>query len=87
MVHRRHTCHKGCRHHKSRRHGSRNILNKSVHFVKSTSKKIMPKVKSGLESVGSKVVKSGEQTIPYLQRLTRKAFGLVSKGTKRRRRH
>jgi hypothetical protein len=64
------------RHRKSRK--SRNILNKtlnrSVSVVKTTSKKYMPKVKSGLENVGSKVVKTGKGSVPYLQRLTRKVF-------------
>ena len=82
------------RHRKSHRRSSRNIVSKtlgtSVSMVKSTSKKYAPKLKTGLENVGSKVIKSGQQTIPYLQRLTRKAFGAVGikSGTKRhRRRH
>jgi hypothetical protein len=82
------------RHGKSHRRSSRNIVSKtlgtSVSMVKSTSKKYAPKLKTGLENVGSKVIKSGQQTIPYLQRLTRKAFGAVGikSGTKRhRRRH
>lgn len=67
------------RHRKSRKsRKSRNILNKtlkqSVNIVKTTSKKYMPKVKTGLENVGSKVVKTGQKTVPYLQRLTRKVF-------------
>jgi len=67
------------RHRKSRKsRKSRNILNKtlkqSVNIVKTTSKKYMPKVKTGLENVGSKVVKTGQTTVPYLQRLTRKVF-------------
>ena len=68
------------RHRKSRKtRKSRNMLNKtlnkSVSVVKTTSKKYMPKVKSGLETVGSKVIKSGKESVPYLQRLTRKVFG------------
>jgi hypothetical protein len=62
---------------------SRNIINtsvdKSVSVVKSTSRKYMPKVKSGLESVGSKVIERSKETLPYLQRLTRKFFSAFSK--------
>ncbi len=88
MAHRRH-------HRTSRRHkrSSKNIINKtidqSVSVAKSTSKKYMPKVKSGLENVGSKVVKTGEQSIPFLQRMTRKFFGMfsINSKTKKHRRH
>ena len=82
-------------HHKHRRHShrrrhSKNLigktLNKSVSIAQTTSKKYMPKVKSGLESVGSKVVKTGEQSVPFLQHMTRKFFNMFSK-TKKNRRH
>jgi hypothetical protein len=49
-------------------------LNQSVSVVKTTSKRYMPKVKSSLENVGSKMIKSGQESVPYLQRLTRKVF-------------
>ena len=84
------------RHHRtSRRHkrSSKNIINKtidqSISVAKTTSKKYIPKVKSGLENVGSKVVKTGEQSIPFLQRMTRKFFGMFSTKSKTRkhRRH
>jgi len=70
-------------HRKSRRRSSKkNIINKtydqSINVVKSTSRKYMPKVKSGLEDVGSKVVSTGSKTIPFLQNMTRKFFGLFS---------
>ncbi len=72
------------RHHRS----SKNILDTSVAVAKSTSKKYMPKVKSGLEDVGSKVVSSSKRSIPFLQRMTRKLFGMFGvRGTRRRRRH
>ena len=45
----------------------------------------MPKVKSGLESVGSKVVKTGQQSIPFLQQMTRKLFGMFSLKTRKNR--
>jgi len=84
------------RHHKSRsyrryRRSRKNFVNKSldnsVQLVKSTSKKYMPKLKSGLENVGSKVVKTSEESVPYLQRLTRKVFGLMKPKTRRQRKY
>jgi hypothetical protein len=70
---------------------SKNIINKTidqtVSVAKTTSKKYMPKVKSGLENVGSKVVKSGEQSIPFLQRMTRKFFGMFSSKSGKTRKH
>lgn len=52
-------------------------LQKSTALVKETSKKVMPKVKDGLENVGSKVIKSSKRSVPYLQRLTRKLFSKI----------
>jgi hypothetical protein len=76
---------------KTSKRSNKNILNKtleqSVSVAKSTSKKYMPKVKSGLETVGSKVVKSGQQSIPFLQQMTRKFFGIFSLKTRKNRRH
>ena len=85
--------HKRCRHSHRKRH-SKNLIGKTINksvsiakkFTKSTSKKYMPKVKYGLESVGSKVVKTGEQSVPFLQHMTRKFFNMFSK-TKKNRRH
>lgn len=81
-------------HHRSHpRRSSKNLINKtlqqSTSAVRTTSRKYIPKVKSGLENVGSSVVKTGEQSIPFLQRLTRKFFGMFStkSNTKRRRRN
>ena len=77
----------------SHRHkrSSKNIINKtidqSVSVAKSTSKKYMPKVKSGLENVGSKVIKAGEQSIPFLQRMTRKLFGMFLSNSGKTRKH
>jgi len=80
MAHRRH------RKHFSKRH-SNNIVNKSLSLVKSTSKKVLPKVKSGIKNVGSTVVKTGKQSIPFLQRTTRKFLGMFSNKSKKHRRH
>lgn len=75
----------------SKRRSSANIINttinKTVSVAKTTSKKYMPKVKTGLENVGSKVVKTGQQTIPFLQRMTRKLFGMFTNKTKKHRKH
>ena len=84
MAHRKH-------HSRKSRRSKKNIINKTVNkgvsLVSSTSSKYMPKVKSGLTNVGSKVIKTGQTTVPYLQKLTRKAFGAVGlKPVKSRRR-
>ena len=83
MAHRKHR-------RSSKRRSSKNMVNKTIQqtvsIAKNTSKRYMPKVKSGLENVGSKVVKTGEQSIPFLQRITRKLFGMFSLGKSRRRR-
>ena len=75
-------------HRKTRRNRSyKNIVNKtveqSVNTVKYTSKKYMPKVKSSLENVGSNVVKTGEQSVPFLQKTTRKFFSIFSGKSKK----
>jgi hypothetical protein len=62
-------------------------IDQTVSVAQSTSKKYMPKVKSGLENVGSKVVKTGEQSIPFLQRMTRKFFGMFSSKSGKTRKH
>jgi hypothetical protein len=81
MVHRRH------RKHFSKRRNSKNMINQSLSLVKTSSKKILPKVASSLKNVGSKVVKTGEQSIPFLQRTTRRFFEIFSKKSKKHRRY
>ena len=85
--------HRHRKHNSSKKRTNKNIINKNminktvgqgVSIVKSTSRKYMPKVKSGLENVGSTVI---EKTVPYLQRLTRKFFGLFSGKTRKNRKH
>ena len=66
------------RHRHTKKRG-KSILNKTLAITQNTSKKYMPKVKSGLENVGEKVIKSGKQSIPFLQRMTRKIFSAFSK--------
>ena len=79
------------KHHRRHKRTSKNIVNKTidktVSVAKTTSKKYMPKVKSGLETVGSKVVKTSEQSIPFLQQMTRKFFSMFSTKTRKQRRH
>jgi len=74
-----------------RRSGRRNFvkrtLSESVSVVNNTSKKYMPKVKSGLESVGSKVTTTAKSSVPMLQQATRKFFGLFGLGSSKSRKH
>ena len=85
MAHRKSHHRKHYRSHK-RRH-SNNFMNSTVSVAKSTNKKYMPKVKNGLENVGSKVIKTGSASVPFLQRMTRKVFGMFSNKTKKHYKH
>ena len=79
MSHRKsHRSHRKSHFRKKGKH-SNNFMNSTISVAKSTNKKYMPKVKNGLENVGSKVIKTGSQSIPFLQRMTRKVFGMFSK--------
>jgi hypothetical protein len=60
-------------------------LGKGVTTVKATSKKYMPKVKSSLENVGSKVINTTKKSIPFLQGLTRKVFNMFRVKTRKNR--
>jgi len=77
MAHRK--THRRTHRKRSSRNMASSVVKKSVGMVKSTSKRYMPKVKSGLENVGSKVITKGQKTVPYLQRMTRKLFGSLGK--------
>ena len=48
-----------------------------INAAATTSKKYMPKVKSGLERVGSKVTKTATNSIPVLQKKTRNLFSML----------
>ncbi len=75
----------------SRKHAkyiNKNVINKtlkrgfsevkhSFSGVKTTSKKYMPRVKSGIEGVGAKVTETAVKTIPVLQKTTRDLFGAI----------
>ena len=59
---------------------NKNMMNKTlkrgVSNVKYTSKKYMPRVKSGIEGVGSKVTSTAVKTVPILQKTTRDLLGV-----------
>jgi hypothetical protein len=85
MVHRKHR--------KSSRRSKRGALVRKTlaegaSIVTNTSKKYMPKVKTGLESVGSKVTNTAKKSVPMLQQASRKFFSLFGIGkTKKHRKH
>ena len=84
MVHRKHR--KTSKH--SKRNAVKKTFSKGVYMVKNTSKKYMPKVKSGLETVGSKVTATAEKSVPMLQSASRKFLSIFGIGkTKKHRRH
>ncbi len=76
------------RRHSRRKKGNviNNSVSNSVSIIKGTSKKYMPKVKSGLENVGSKVVTTSKKSVPFLQKMTRKVLGMFGLKSSRRRR-
>ena len=81
MAHRKsHRSHRKSyrRSHKKKRY-SNNFMNSTISVASSTNKKYIPKVKNGIENVGSKVIKTGSQSVPFLQRMSRKVFGMFSK--------
>jgi hypothetical protein len=65
---------------KHRKYVNKNVINKTLKHgftkVKYTSKKYMPRVKSGIEGVGSKVTTTAVKTIPVLQKTTRDLFSV-----------
>ena len=74
-----------------RRSRGRNLvkrtLSESVSVVKNTSKKYIPKVKSGLETVGARVTTTAKSSVPMLQQATRKFFSMFGLGSSKSRRH
>ena len=42
----------------------------------------MPKVKSGLEKVGSNVIDTSKKSVPYLQKKTREIFNVLQSKSK-----
>jgi IS5 family transposase len=72
-------------HRRRHRINRRPIINETVSAVTTTSKRYMPKVKHGLENVGSSVTNS----VPFFQTMTRKIFEMftTNKNTRRHKRH
>jgi len=66
---------------------NRNILNKTIKqgysVAEETSKKYMPKVKSGIESLGSNVTETAKESVPYLQNLSRKLLNMIGVRTRK----
>lgn len=78
-----------------RRHGrNKNVLNKTLKtgysvatkgysVAKQTSRRYMPKVKSGIENLGSNVTETAKETVPYLQKLTRRVLAMIGVRTRK----
>ena len=73
------------RHNKSykKRSNSRLMIQKSLskgyNVAKTTTKKYAPKVKVGLETVGSKVKVVAQKTVPLIEKASNKLLGLLNK--------
>jgi len=71
------------RHNKSskKRSGSmiRKSLSKGYNVAKTTTKKFVPKVKVGLETVGYKVKGVAKKTVPLIEKVSDKLLGLLNK--------
>lgn len=78
MAHKRRTHRR-----KSHRRSRQNLVGQSVETVKATSRRYMPKVKTGLENVGSKVITTTKKSVPFLQKLTQKLFSSFTGKTRR----
>lgn len=59
------------------------VAQKGYSVAKETSKKYMPKVKSGIEDIGSNVTETAKQSVPYLQKLTRRLFDMIAVRTRK----
>lgn len=78
----------------SKNRGKRSILNttmkrgysvaeKGYSIAKQTSQKYMPKVKTGIENLGSNVSETAKETVPYLQKLTRRVLDMIGVRTRK----
>ena len=78
------------RHHKrnNKKRTSKNMLKKGLSVVQTTSQRYMPKVKTGLERVGSNVTnaasKGMSRTMPMVQRKARDLLGMIGLNKSRR---
>ena len=65
-------------------HTSKKGFKKGFKVVTASSRKYMPRVKTGLENVGSNVTKSATKSVPILQKASRDLLGVfgLKKSTK-----
>lgn len=59
------------------------VAEKGYSVAKETSQKYMPKVKSGLEKIGSNVTETAKESVPYLQKLTRRVLDMIGVRTRK----
>lgn len=57
-------------------------LSKGYNVAKTTTKKYAPKVKAGLETVGSKVKVAAKKSVPFIKKTTNKLLGFFNKTKK-----
>ena len=57
-------------------HTSKKGFKKGFKVVTASSRKYMPRVKTGLENVGSNVTKSATKSVPILQKASRDLLGV-----------
>ena len=74
------------RHNKSSKRRSglmiRKSLSKGYNVARSTTKKYAPKVKAGLETVGSKVKVVAKNTVPIIEKVSDRLLGFFNKTRK-----
>lgn len=74
------------RHNKSSTNNKASMIKKSLskgyNVAKTTTKKYAPKVKAGLETIGSKVKVVAKKSVPLIKQATDKLLGLVNKTRK-----
>ncbi len=58
-------------------------LSKGYNVAKTTTKKYAPKVKAGLETVGSKVKVVAKKSVPFVKKTTNTLLGLFNKTRKK----
>ena len=71
------------RHNRSSKKRSRFMIKKSLskgyNVAKTTTKKIVPKVKAGLKTVGSTVKVVAKKTVPVIEKVSNKLLGFFNK--------
>jgi hypothetical protein len=64
------------RKHRSRKTHKRNIIGN----LKKTTRRVVPAVKSGLKTVGTKVEQTASKTKPYVEKGISSVYGVLSEG-------